>query len=445
MNNKELIKLEPLWGNWFVSEAVGRGKDFKVFSIYSKGVGSGESKILKWMQVKQENSLGGRDHLNQVIERLDMEKSLNSSDYIAGVEEYSIMENNENKCWDVIARMERLKELGKHFDKNPIRYKDIINILESITKAIKACNLQNIVHQDIKESNILVDEDGKFLLGDFSIAVKGDQESEISGSLPYISPEQYRGDRGTHKSDLYALGMTLYKLLNKGRMPFLPAYPKSYTEEVYEKAIQKRLSGEKVPKLETPITMLNDLIESMTAFHSEARLDIFDVEEVIFSIREDMKEHPEVYDGQSSNIMLKDQMSILDQTISIIDKGSNKTRVMKRSKQVVRPSSKSFINLDNVVVDYSKVHKNNEKKMKDRMSERIQKASEKEASAKLTQPPKRMKMKVKKNQKKKNPAKNFMEKMKSSKVNAILEYGSYVCIGLVITSGLVILIGIFKG
>lgn len=445
MNNKDLIKLEPLWGNWFVSESVGRGKDFKVFSIYSKGIGSSENKILKWMQVSQDDSVKGREHLNQVIERLDMEKSLNSSDYIAGVEEYSIIENSENKCWDVIARMERLKELGKHFDKNPIRYKDIINILESITKAIKECNMQNIVHQDIKESNILVDEDGNFLLGDFSIAVKGDHESEISGSLPYISPEQYRGDRGTHKSDLYALGMTLYKLLNKGRMPFLPPYPKSYTDEEYEKAIQKRLSGEKLPKLETPVGLLNDLIEAMTAFHGEARLDIFDVEEVVFSIREDMKEHPEVYDGQSSNVMLKDQMSVLDQTVSIIDKGSNNSKVLNRSKQVASSSKKSFINLDNVVVDYSKSNKSNEKKMKDSMSERIQKASEKEEISALNEPKKRIKMNVKRSQSKTKPIKRFMEKMKTSKVNTVLEYGSYVCFGLVITSGVVILIGIIKG
>ncbi len=374
MKNQDIVRLEPLWGKWYVSEPLGRGKDYKVFSLYSKGVGGGEKKIVKWMRIEQSGIENDQGRLNRVVSRLDLEKSLNSSDYIAGVEDFSVIENAKDSSWDVIVRMERYKTLSEHFDKNPIRFRDIINIADCMVRALKECDINGVIHQDIKESNVLVGEDGKFLLSDFSIAVKKGKEVEQSGSIAYISPEQYRGDMGTTKSDIYALGMMLFKVLNNGRIPFLPEYPESFTDEQYDAAIQARLSGERIKPLNTAVDKLNDLIEKMTAFHVDNRIDLFDVEEHLYQLIEDMNENPVLFEVQCMKGMLKDQMNELDQTVSLLSRVGKGNVTSIGTKVNSKAKAKTFINLDQVVVDYSKTKRSTAvsgKALKDSMSERM--------------------------------------------------------------------------
>src|SRR5207248_10495452 len=87
-------------------------------------------------------------------------------------------------------------------------------------------HFKHIMHRDIKTSNILNTSDGTAKIIDFGIAkffkAEGEGltgEKEIVGTADYMSPEQGSGKPIDHRSDIYSLGITLYRVLT-GRLPF---------------------------------------------------------------------------------------------------------------------------------------------------------------------------------------------------------------------------------
>ena len=94
----------------------------------------------------------------------------------------------------------------------------------AILDALEYSHGRGVVHRDIKPDNIMVDEIRRPYLTDFGIA-KGEESlvqtraGLLMGSPAYMAPEQLRGEPAGVRSDLYALGVTLYRMLTLG-FPF---------------------------------------------------------------------------------------------------------------------------------------------------------------------------------------------------------------------------------
>lgn len=101
----------------------------------------------------------------------------------------------------------------------------IVPIAIDIASALAYAHRDGIIHRDIKVDNILLREDGTAVLGDFGIAraVSGYTSATglnmTIGTPHYVSPEQAQGRKLDGRSDLYALGVTLYKAVT-GELPF---------------------------------------------------------------------------------------------------------------------------------------------------------------------------------------------------------------------------------
>ncbi len=108
--------------------------------------------------------------------------------------------------------------------------KAIAEIIADVADAVQYAHDQQVIHRDIKSSNILLDEDQKPHLTDFGVAkLVGNTmglttEHSMLGSLPYMSPEQTCDLVAVdQRADVYGLGATLYFLLT-GAPPFPVAW-----------------------------------------------------------------------------------------------------------------------------------------------------------------------------------------------------------------------------
>ncbi|WP_437187227.1 serine/threonine protein kinase [Planctomicrobium sp. SH668] len=98
----------------------------------------------------------------------------------------------------------------------------IAKIALQIASALRFAHRSGILHRDIKPANLLIDHDGKIWVTDFGLALGREmvidgQNDSLAGTLRFMAPEQFR-KIADQRSDIYALGATLYELCTLRRM-----------------------------------------------------------------------------------------------------------------------------------------------------------------------------------------------------------------------------------
>lgn len=104
---------------------------------------------------------------------------------------------------------------------------DVSRIIHEICQALDYAHSKNIIHRDVKPSNIMIDHNGHAYLTDFGLALLADTETkgEIFGTPHYMAPEQAVSSKSAvPQSDLYAVGVILYEIFT-AQLPFQDAEP----------------------------------------------------------------------------------------------------------------------------------------------------------------------------------------------------------------------------
>jgi serine/threonine-protein kinase len=121
------------------------------------------------------------------------------------------------------------KTLKRSIPGKGLKLDSVLSIGMQVADALVAAHAKGIVHRDIKSSNVMITPRGQAKVLDFGLAKlmveKGRAADDITrlgtplGTPSYMSPEQARGDRTDHRTDIYSFGVVLYEMAT-GSLPF---------------------------------------------------------------------------------------------------------------------------------------------------------------------------------------------------------------------------------
>ncbi|MBB4197479.1 hypothetical protein CCR94_07125 [Rhodoblastus sphagnicola] len=121
--------------------------------------------------------------------------------------------------------------LLRRVDVRPLPLDEVLAVGRGVAQALASLHAQNVLHLDIKPSNVIRRADGIYTLIDFGLSrhdhlpdLLAEEFHVPLGTSPYLAPEQVLRDRSDPRSDIFALGVMLYFLLT-GERPF--GFPQS--------------------------------------------------------------------------------------------------------------------------------------------------------------------------------------------------------------------------
>ena len=276
------------WSDWKIVKYLGGGTYGRVYEIERMFSGIQEKAALKIVsRPKNEWEIetyydDGYDkasiaayyekEIQNYVQEYRLMKELQEQANIVTCDDIVVVPHENGVGGDIFIRMELLTPLNQVLKERVLSVEEIIKLGKDIASALILCEKKNIIHRDIKPTNIMVSQVGNYKLGDFGVSKIMDHATFATamGTPEYQAPEVVHMERYGQAADIYSLGITLYWLLNNRRMPFIDAN-QQITLVVKNEAMDRRYRGEKLPAPKNGSAKLKQIVLKACEYQPENR------------------------------------------------------------------------------------------------------------------------------------------------------------------------------
>jgi serine/threonine protein kinase/tetratricopeptide (TPR) repeat protein len=135
------------------------------------------------------------------------------------------LEETEDRQFFIVMGYYEGMTLAEKLDRGVVPIREALDLAIQIARGLGAAHARNIVHRDIKPSNVIITPDNVAKIVDFGLArvvasASATQSISLTGTLPYMAPEQILGEPVDQRSDVWALGVVLVQMIT-GSHPFV--------------------------------------------------------------------------------------------------------------------------------------------------------------------------------------------------------------------------------
>lgn len=284
MNIEKLRNFEPILGEWYIDRKLSEGRSSDFYRVKREKNGRTDCLGLKTIRFPRTEedfnrimSSGRYETPEQYLKTLEAElhrnmkkmMSLRANGNIVRFDDYMIV--REFNSFHVIILMEQVRPLSEHLTEKRATSREIAKLGLDLSRALSGFRREGIMHREVKPENVFVSDSGVYKLGDFGISSSSETGDMREGLSIYLAPEVIRQNEPDTCSDIYSLGILMYKLINNNRVPFLPEFPAPITLEDRRKAFQRRMSGEALPAPTRAAAQLSRIILAAAAFDPSER------------------------------------------------------------------------------------------------------------------------------------------------------------------------------
>ena len=259
------------WPAWQLEDCIGEGSYGVVYRARRTDLDSGPVAAIKVIEIpsdKQqldellaEGMTDDQSHsyleeiVRDVTEEISLMEKVKGNTNIVSIEDYAIIHKPDSLRWTILIRMEMLTPLLQYVSLHHLVEEEIIKLGTDLCTALAICEKNHIVHRDIKPENIFINRIGDFKLGDFGVAKSLEKITlglSRKGTPNYMAPELYNRSvvttdlRSGTRMDIYSIGLVLYWLSNRMRLPLLPS-DRLLTPKDRSDAFLKRIQGQELP------------------------------------------------------------------------------------------------------------------------------------------------------------------------------------------------------
>lgn len=267
-NFDELERQFPsIFQSWHIEREIGRGSFGEVYEVWRESGDSVERAAIKHISYPRDqydlqricSDLGTSDEaavkgdIYQTVQEFRREYQLmrkfSGQSHVVSCDDFQMIQKKDMPGYDIFIRMELLVPVSELMMSYELSRDEVVRLGIHICDALELLESEDIIHRDIKPENLFVNDFGDYKLGDFGAARSlsgADMTLSVKGTPAYMAPEIATQQKAGPWTDVYSLGLVMYRLVNRNQPPFVEG-TQSVSTMVREKASSRRIGGEPLP------------------------------------------------------------------------------------------------------------------------------------------------------------------------------------------------------